>query len=95
MTHQLSTEGIYTAAKAVIEIHELLQGGDAMWTKLRKELKADDVCVKPVGDGCSTGVARLRWVARAFTTERAFSVLVSISLSGFLTTLWSSLLMSL
>jgi hypothetical protein len=25
-------------------------------------MKADDVCVKPVGDGCSTGVARLRCV---------------------------------
>ena len=66
MTYQLSSQGIYTAAKAVIEIHELLQGGDEMWMKLRKELKADDVCVKPVGDGCSTGVARLRWVAIVF-----------------------------
>ncbi|KAG0564611.1 hypothetical protein KC19_8G125200 [Ceratodon purpureus] len=55
----LSSQGIHTAAKAVIEIHELVQSGDDMWVKLRKELKADDVCVKPVGDGCSTGVARL------------------------------------
>jgi len=46
----------------VINVRELLEGGDQMWLKLKKELEADEVCVKPVGDGCSTGVARLRWV---------------------------------
>lgn len=55
----LSSQGIFTAAKAVMDFHELLKGGDQMWTKLKKELKTDNVCVKPVGDGCSTGVARL------------------------------------
>lgn len=62
IAHQLSSQGIFTAAKAVMDFHELLKGGDQMWTKLKKELKTDNVCVKPVGDGCSTGVARLRWV---------------------------------
>lgn len=62
MRIQLSPQGIFTAAKAVIDFHDLLEGGDQMWMKLKKDLKADDVCVKPVGDGCSTGVARLRWV---------------------------------
>jgi D-alanine--D-alanine ligase len=55
----LSSQGIFTAAKAVIHLHELEEGGDERWTKLQKGLEADDVCVKPVGDGCSTGVARL------------------------------------
>lgn len=41
---------------------ELIQNVDQMWLDLKKELNANDVCVKPVGDGCSTGVARLRLV---------------------------------
>lgn len=59
---QLSCQGIYTATKSVRGINELVQEGDHMWAKLRKELQGKDICVKPASDGCSTGVARLRLV---------------------------------
>ena len=59
---QLSSQGVHTAGKAVRLLKELVQDGDQTWLDLKKELKANDVCVKPIGDGCSTGVARLRLV---------------------------------
>ncbi|XP_073396782.1 uncharacterized protein [Physcomitrium patens] len=55
----LSSQGIYTAAKALRKVHEILQKEDQVWMELKEELKANDLCVKPVGDGCSTGVAKL------------------------------------
>lgn len=49
---------------------DLIQDGDQTWLDLKKELKADDVCVKPLGDGCSTGVARLRLVLLCYLPRK-------------------------
>ncbi|CAM6120126.1 unnamed protein product [Calypogeia fissa] len=72
----LSKHGVSSASKRVFNVSELSTNGsefgDAksvmtgtfasgkMWDVLCEDLQATSVCVKPLSDGCSTGVARLR-----------------------------------
>eukprot|EP00850_Spirogloea_muscicola_P023304 SM000345S12845 [mRNA] locus=s345:21219:28308:- [translate_table: standard] len=67
----LEGNGVHTANKVVETVAALLalQGGakaktadstdDRTWRSLTSRLGAESLCVKPVSDGCSTGVARL------------------------------------
>eukprot|EP00850_Spirogloea_muscicola_P020693 SM000223S07321 [mRNA] locus=s223:149769:156929:- [translate_table: standard] len=67
----LEGNGVHTASKIVETLAALLtpQGGakgkaadssnDRTWRSLTSRLGAESLCVKPVSDGCSTGVARL------------------------------------
>ncbi|XP_021766135.1 uncharacterized protein LOC110730606 isoform X2 [Chenopodium quinoa] len=53
--------GVLTIDKEVRRKQDLLQlPVDDIWQELTMKLKCETLCVKPVRDGCSTGVARLR-----------------------------------
>uniref|UniRef100_A0A803L379 ATP-grasp domain-containing protein n=1 Tax=Chenopodium quinoa TaxID=63459 RepID=A0A803L379_CHEQI len=55
--------GVLTIDKEVRRKQDLLQlPVDDIWQELTMKLKCETLCVKPVRDGCSTGVARLRCV---------------------------------
>nr|PNR35407.1 hypothetical protein PHYPA_023307 [Physcomitrium patens] len=74
------SHGIYTAAKALRKVHEILQKEDQVWMELKEELKANDLCVKPVGDGCSTempGVPPERLLFEPFIETDHIAVLSS------------------
>ncbi len=66
----LGIEGVYTARKKTVSISELerldLHGQASLWKQLIKELalnnESQSVIVKPVGEGCSAGIARLNSV---------------------------------
>ncbi|KAL3684077.1 hypothetical protein R1sor_002099 [Riccia sorocarpa] len=71
----LANAGIFTAKKKLLTVRDLVKAdsefGDVksllngtfateeLWLTLLRDLQSTSVCVKPVGDGCSTGVARL------------------------------------
>ncbi|KAL2635787.1 hypothetical protein R1flu_007266 [Riccia fluitans] len=71
----LVDSGVFTARKKLLNVHDLVitgsEFGDVksllngtfaskeMWDMILSELQSTGICVKPVGDGCSTGVARL------------------------------------
>lgn len=60
---QLAADGISSLQKTVLSRDAwptLLADVKAVWTKLCTELNSKDLLVKPRGDGCSAGVARLR-----------------------------------
>jgi D-alanine--D-alanine ligase len=63
----LEKEGIYSAAKSVMPIAGFGKFGKTDYSKFWKELVRDlgsrSVIAKPVGDGCSAGVARLHSAA--------------------------------
>ncbi|KAH9310200.1 hypothetical protein KI387_038111, partial [Taxus chinensis] len=59
LTH-LSNLGILTINKEVYSREDLLASSNPdLWINLTNKLESSTLCVKPVGDGCSTGVARL------------------------------------
>ncbi|QQR84227.1 hypothetical protein IPJ72_03520 [Candidatus Peregrinibacteria bacterium] len=59
----LEKEGIYTANKTLVPLDKLFKLKSAelktFWESATKELDSKTVIVKPVGDGCSAGIARL------------------------------------
>ncbi|GLJ38718.1 hypothetical protein SUGI_0789120 [Cryptomeria japonica] len=56
----LSDLGILTINKEVHNREDLLANSKSdLWINLTNKLDSSTLCVKPVGDGCSTGVARL------------------------------------
>jgi len=58
----LHSEGIYSAKKVVLTPEEVSQlPVEDAWSSIIKELGCRESCVvKPIGDGCSAGVARLQ-----------------------------------
>lgn len=59
LTH-LSNVGVLTLNKVVRSREELLASSMSdLWHSLTSMLDAPTLCIKPTGDGCSTGVARL------------------------------------
>jgi D-alanine-D-alanine ligase-like ATP-grasp enzyme len=56
----LSNSGVLTINKVVRSREELLASSlSDLWHSLTSMLDAPTLCIKPTGDGCSTGVARL------------------------------------
>jgi len=62
---RLAAEGVKAAPKKALYYNNLLansecgQCADESWTNLVGQLDAQSLCIKPCGDGCSTGVAKL------------------------------------
>ncbi|XP_020108411.1 uncharacterized protein LOC109724127 isoform X1 [Ananas comosus] len=62
LTH-LKSSGVLTIPKDVRSTEELMKSSLAgIWNDLTTKLQSKTLCVKPARDGCSTGVARLRFV---------------------------------
>lgn len=58
--NHLSNLGVLTIGKVVRSREELLASSMSdLWHSLTSMLDAPTLCIKPTGDGCSTGVARL------------------------------------
>lgn len=63
MQMQLTDSGLLTIPKDVRSKEELLESHiPNIWHDLSMKLQSETLCVKPARDGCSTGVARLRYV---------------------------------
>lgn len=61
---QLADSGVYTIPKDVRKKHELFTSSlPDIWNDLITKLGSETLCIKPARDGCSTGVARLRYYA--------------------------------
>lgn len=58
---ELNMVGLSTAKSQLLDMKESLSGKQLtqLWDKLRKELKSKTLIVKPVADGCSSGVVHL------------------------------------
>lgn len=60
---QMQNLGIFTLPKDVKRTDELIYSSiPEIWHDLTTQLQSETLCVKPARDGCSTGVARLRFV---------------------------------
>lgn len=60
---QLAGSGLLTIPKDARSKEELLNASiPNIWHDLCTNLQSESLCVKPARDGCSTGVARLRYV---------------------------------
>lgn len=57
----LESQGIFIPKKQLIKVEELLKSKDLdqVWQNIKMELDNSPIIVKPPGDGCSAGIARL------------------------------------